>query len=45
VISIVALTYYLAVLLMTILGAVKCPASAPQRQILRIEEGRISGSS
>jgi NAD(P)-dependent dehydrogenase (short-subunit alcohol dehydrogenase family) len=24
---------------------VECPASAPMRQILRIEEGRISGSS
>jgi hypothetical protein len=22
-----------------------CPASAPMRQILRVEEGRISGSS
>jgi hypothetical protein len=27
------------------LDALYCPASAPMRQILRIEEGRISGSS
>jgi hypothetical protein len=29
----------------TIYDALKCPASAPMRQIGRVEEGRISGSS